>query len=372
MSNQLDNLVALLQPVRDEDLTSETRSAHAEALFERIVAERDGDPEASARPSRRLRPRRRWLIGAAGLATAAAVSVIAIGVGPSPEAVTPAAAALQQAADAARAQDGIPPGQYLYVRSVNANLAFGYVLVDPSDPESRTLDCCEAFVPSVREMWLGDEPGDAELRERRAGALRFLSKDERERWIELGRPKLEARTPFSGILVGLSPRDVAGNGPGWYDGPLDLPSDADAIYEEFLHVAEGDTHEPGVPFDVHVSRAMFHHFSDVLREARATPEQRAAAYEALARAPGVVLVGETTDRFGRRGVGVAIDILDNEPSGFRYRYVLVFDPETADLLEERREVLPSNRYRGLPAGMVEAYATYEYAVVGAIGERPAA
>jgi hypothetical protein len=363
-SGQIDNLVARLQAVRDEDLTSESNSPAAEALFERIVAELDVDAQRSTRPGRRARHRRRWLIPAVGLATAGAVVAIAIGVGPSAERVTPAAAALREAANAARAQDGIPAGSYLYVRSANASLAFGFVLVDPSDPEGPTLDCCDAFLPHVREMWLGDEPGDAELRERSAGAPEFLSDEEREHWIALGRPELEAKTPFSGILAGIRPRD-------WYDGPLDLPSDADAIYDQFEQDAEGDTRDPGVPFDIHVNRAMFH-FSDVLREARATPEQRAAAYEALARVPGVILVGEATDRFGRRGVAVAIDIVENEPSGFLFRYVLVFDPETAELLEERREVLPGNSYRGLQPGTLEAYATYEYAVVGALGERPAA
>jgi hypothetical protein len=364
-SDQLDTLVARLQPVRDQDLTAESHSPGANALFELIVAELDVDAQLSTRPARQARPLRRWLIPAIGLAAAGTAVAIAIGVGPSEETVTPAAAALREAADAARAQDGIPAGSYLYVRSENASLAFGFVLVDPSDPEGATLDCCEAFVPHVREMWLGDEPGDARLRERRVGDLQFLSEEERERWIALGRPELEAKTPFSGILAGLRPRD-------WYDGPLDLPSDADAIYEQFKQTAEGDTRLEGVSFETHVTWSMFHHFSDVLREARAAPEQRAAAYEALARVPGVVLVGETTDRFGRGGVGVAIDILDNDPSGFLYRYVLVFDPETADLLEERREVLPGNRYRALPVGMNEAYATYEYAVVGGLGERPAA
>jgi hypothetical protein len=361
-SDQLDRLVARLQPVRDEDLTAESESPGAEALFERIVSELGVETEPSVPPGRRMR--RRWLIPAVGVATVAAAVAIAIGVGPTEETVTPAAAALRKAADAARAQDGIPPGSYLYVRSVNASLAFGFVLADPSDPEGPTLECCEAFVPHVRELWLGDDPGDALLRERKAGAPRFLSDEERERWIVLGRPELEAKTPFSGILAGIPAR-------AWYDGPLDLTSDADAIYEEFKQDAEGDTREQGVPFDVHVRTAMFLHFSDVLREARATPEQRAAAYEALARVPGVVLVGETTDRLGREGVAVGIDIVDNEPSGFLYRYMLVFDPESADLLEERREVLPGNRYRGLPAGMDEAYATYEYAVVGTLGERPA-
>jgi len=304
------------------------------------------------------------VIPAVGLATAVALVVIAIGVGPSADTVTPAAAALREAADAARAQDGIPPGKYLYVRSVNANLAFGSVLVDPSDPEGPTIECCEAFVPHVREMWLGDEPGDAKLHERSASDPEFLSDEERERWIRLGRPELEAKTPFSGILAGIPARS-------WYHGPLDLPSDADAIYEQFEQDAEGDSPEPGVPFDIHVSRAMFGHFSDLLREARATPEQRAAAYEALARVPGVILVGKTTDRFGRRGIGVGMDIIDTDPTGFDLRYVLVFDPATADLLEERRKVLSGNRHRGLPAGMIEAYATYDYAVVGTLGKRPA-
>ena len=358
-SSQLDDLVARLQPVRDEDLAGEARSQDAEALFERIVADRDGDVRSAGLLDRRPQHGRRWLIASVAAATAGVVVLLAIGVGPSPEKVTPAAAALREAADAARAQDGIPPGRYLYVRSANASMAIG--ALDDSDPE-RFDDCCEALVPQVRELWLGDEPGDARLREHRVGDLQFLNESERERWTQLGRPELEAKTPFSGILAGLPPQ--------WYQGPLDLPADADAIYEQFLQDAERDTREPGVPFDVHVSSAMFHQFSDVLREARATPEQRAAAYEALARVPGLILLGEVTDHLGRPGVAVALDVVDNEPSGFLYRHVLVFDPESANLLEERREVLPGNRFRDLPAGTIEAYATYEYAVVGALGKRP--
>jgi hypothetical protein len=362
-SRQLDDLVAQLQPVRDDDLASASRSPNAEALFKRIVADLDGAVRSSKPIHDPPRRGRRWLIAAAAAVLVGAVALLAIDVGPSPEVVTPAAAALREAADAARAQDGIPPGRYLYVRSTNSAMAFGDVPVDPSDPEGPTLECCEALVPHIRELWLGDHAGDAMLRERSAGDPQFLSEKERERWIELGRPELEAKTPFSGILPGIPPR-------AWYDGPLDLPSDPDAIYEQFEQDADADHSAPGAPFDVDVGGSMFLHFSDVLREARATPEQRAAAYEALARVPGLTLVGEVTDRLGRPGVAVALDAVDNEPTGFLFRYVLVFDPKTADLLEERREVLPGNRYRGLPAGMIEAYATYEYAVVRALGERP--
>jgi hypothetical protein len=172
-SDQLDQLVARLQPVRDEDLASESDTSQADALFARIVA----DLPVAARESPRLARRpRRWLIPAVGFATVAIAVTIAIGVGPTEETVTPAAAALLEAADAARTQDGIPPGKYLYVRSENATLSFGYVLVgDASNPEDETVDCCEALIPQVREVWLGDEPGDARLRERRVGDLRFLN-----------------------------------------------------------------------------------------------------------------------------------------------------------------------------------------------------
>jgi hypothetical protein len=359
-SDQLDHLVARLQKIRDEDLASESGSPHAEALFERITAELDGDAEVSAPRRRRPRVGRRWLVAAAGLATAGATLAVAIGLGSSPEVVTPAAAALRQAAHAASKQDPIPAGSYLYIRSANASLALGFV--DPSEPEGLNPGCCEALVPHVREMWLGADPGDALLRERKAGAPQFLSDEERDRWIALGRPELEAKTPFSGILDDLPDH-------GWYGGPLDLPSDPDGVYERFKRSAEAYANQPGAPGTV--GEAMFWAMSDVLREARATPEQRAALYEALARVPGVTLLGDTTDRLGRRGVAVGMDTVDPDPRALDYRHVLVFDPKTAELLEERREILPGNRLRDLPDGMIESYATYEYGIVGALGGRPA-
>jgi hypothetical protein len=367
-SNQIDNLVARIQPVHDADLISERGSAVAEALFGRIVSGLD----VEAPPRRRSRGgRRRLLVPAAvGLATVGTVVAVAIGLDPSADrVVTPAAAALQEAAAAARAQDAIPPGAYLYVRSDNANRAI--VLLDPSDP-AYMFGCCEAVVPQVREMWLGADPGDALLRERTAGDPQFLSDEERERWIQLGRPELHWKTPFSGVLGGSRPRGRDHGPLAWYQGPLDLPSDADAVYEHFKRNAEAYVLQPGANTDVDVGGAMFLAMSDVLREARATPEQRAAAYEALARVPGVILVGEMTDRFGRRGVAVAMDYFQEDPRGLDARHVLIFDPRTAELLEERREVLPGNECCGLSAGTTEAYATYEYAVVGSLGERPPA
>jgi hypothetical protein len=360
--NELDMLVARLQRVSDEELASEAHSPQAEALFERIVGD---DRERAVRRARRPGQSRRWLVIAAGLAAAiGVVFAVSVGVGPSPEAVTPAGAALREAAAAAGRQDAVPPGEYLYVRSENGTLAGGYWLSEPTDPESSIgVDCCQALVSQVRELWLGDHAGDALVRESQHGDPQFLRKSERKRWVELGRPELVAKTPFSGILAGLPAR-------GWYHGPLDLPTDPDAIYTQFERDAEADHSGPGAPVDLDVGGSMFLRFSDVLREARATPDQRAAAYDALARVPGVILIGKTTDRFGRRGIAVAYDFLKNDP--FLYRQVLVFDPKTGSLLEERREVLPGNRFRGLPPGMVESHATYEYGVAATLGEPPPA
>ena len=45
------------------------------------------------------------------------------------------------------------------------------------------------------------------------------------------------------------------------------------------------------------------------------------------RVPGLTLVGEVTDRLGRTGVAVALDIVEERAGDFLYRYMLVFDPE---------------------------------------------
>jgi hypothetical protein len=67
-SNRLDDLVAGLQSVRDEDLASESRSPSAEALFDRIVADLDGATWSSKSPHDPRRRGRRWSAAAAATA----------------------------------------------------------------------------------------------------------------------------------------------------------------------------------------------------------------------------------------------------------------------------------------------------------------
>jgi hypothetical protein len=81
---------------------------------------------------RAIRYRRSWLLPAGGLAAAAAAAAIAVvGVGGNGGETASAATVLRQAAAVARQQDAAPepgPGEYLYVRSVNA-----YLTVFPED-----------------------------------------------------------------------------------------------------------------------------------------------------------------------------------------------------------------------------------------------
>lgn len=75
-----------------------------------------------------------------------------------------------------------------------------------------------------------------------------------------------------------------------------------------------------------LNHRVFTSIGDLLRESPASPALRKALYEVAARLPGVTLVGEVTDRAGRRGVAV-------EHDGRR----LVIDPSDGRLLEERRD-----------------------------------
>jgi hypothetical protein len=77
---------------------------------------------------------------------------------------------------------------------------------------------------------------------------------------------------------------------------------------------------------------VFVEIADALREAPQPPRLRAALYRALALVPGVQFLGNVHDRLGRAAVGVAF----TEHTGLRQE--LLFDPETAEILNERQVV----------------------------------
>jgi hypothetical protein len=70
---------------------------------------------------------------------------------------------------------------------------------------------------------------------------------------------------------------------------------------------------------------------DTLRETDAPPAVRAAILRAIAKIPGVTLLGTVRDQVGRSGLGVAMS-----PRGAD-RQVLILDPTNSALLAEQFE-----------------------------------
>lgn len=89
-----------------------------------------------------------------------------------------------------------------------------------------------------------------------------------------------------------------------------------------------------------------------LRERPAPPPLRAALYGAPALTPGVTLAGTVTDRAGRVGTAVAFTEVG-------IRNELIFDPETSELLAERRVLVdPTKSDLDAPAGTVVGDVAY--------------
>lgn len=311
-------LLARLSPVRDDELLAETHGPEARALLAHVIA----SPIAESRPraARGLRRGRRRLAIPALAAAVAAVAITLLSTGGS---TTPGAAAavLRHVASVARARTPLTPGpgRYVYTKSVDA-----YVnTVVPTGGASKAFN---VLVPHVREVWLGPAGGRLYQTD---GTPQFPTSRDRERWLAAGKPDLGGPTTDAK----LSPTP-----------PLDLPTDANALYDRLKREASA----PGDDNPVYVE--MFTLIGDSLRESAATPAQRAALYEVAARLPGVELLGPVADTAGRSGIGVAM-------SSDGIRHTLILDSDTSALLGEEDVALPNNP-EGYPSGFRAGYATY--------------
>lgn len=258
--------------------------ARADALLDRLTTMPAGTP-ARARPRRRARARL-----AAGVT--AIVAVVAAGL----FATAPASAehVLLEAATAAAAQPA-RTGEYWYVRSLT------------EDPQS---------LPYEQETWQSRD--DVLVR---SGAGQAFAA-----W-EAGQDA--PAEPFRGREV-TEPAVEGGGAPSFGDAaPLTwdevraLPTDPDALAREL----DARTPASGHGRDQDRWSAVV----GLLVGSPASPAQRRALWEVLARVPGVHLLGAATDAAGREGTAVEADFTDQ---GW-YRLVVVLDPVDGSLLETR-------------------------------------
>ena len=159
--------------------------------------------------------------------------------------------------------------------------------------------------PLVREFWIAAD-GSGRIRET-SGEPIFLSEAERETWLAGGFEIYAVNEDFG-------PGDLSSA-----YGPL--PTDVEELRAFVRTVAESSQRRP-------IEVGMFVAIGDLLRDPLTPPEVRAGLFQVASTLPGIQLLGPMEDEVGREGIAVAM-------SDWFRQEIIVFDPESSSLLEER-------------------------------------
>jgi hypothetical protein len=256
---------------------------------------------------RRLRLSRRWLLAPAAVAAVVFIAAASIGLpgGGRTERDARAAEILNRAAAYAAKQPDLydlNPGQYLYSKSTATNIS-GYGDQGGS---------FELLVTTTSEEWWGPQNW---RRSSVVDSWQFRTPADRQRWIDAGRPHLS-----------MAPDDFTETTENVWKG---YPTTPDALYNALADESAPQAGaETGVPQHVE----MFVRVKDILRDATAPSELRAAALQVAQRIPGAKVAGQATDPLGRHGVIVAFPSEYWGPLSDQ----LLFDPNTYQPLAERQ------------------------------------
>jgi len=106
-----------------------------------------------------------------------------------------------------------------------------------------------------------------------------------------------------------------------------LPTDPAELAAWLEHQVARPEYSAGNGFPVSVRTLTV--VAELLSNPLASPELRAALYEAEALIPGIESYGEASDAIGRQGVAVGAESAN---SGAPSRYLLIFDPESSQVL----------------------------------------
>lgn len=287
-------------PIRDLEHQLISAAARRSAVAE----------STSALPLRRraLR-RRRWAVATAiaGAASVAALAGAPFGVFEGSD--TPSGVSILRTAAAVAADRPTDASAYRYTEVLERDV---YMISRGAQRASITLE-------QAREQWI-DRGGRGRQVLR---ASRIVART--------GDPALQAELPSGLQAPGEQPYPP----PGSAQRPLPLdevPSDAGALLQKLTagyrsgRISDGSRPSP--------SRERYQVTTLILQllsDADATPAQRGALFEALARMKAVTSLGTITDPLGRRGQAVAISTIAADPlPGARFE--VIFDPATSELL----------------------------------------
>jgi len=299
----------------------------AERLLASILAADPGDgvprKKRGAHPSPFAMRRRRYLVAAPLAAILVAILIAGLPAGSEDGRSTlPVLARVAQAAAAQAPFDSDLPYLYLKTQSTYTDTAVA------------NGGSWSVHMPTTQEEWIAKD-GSGRVRTI-SGPPSWVGSADREAWEAAG------RIPFlaHGWRRHVSEESVP---PGHFhnaapDGtPLsELPTDATALSAWLEHVVHDPEAGAGAGNGFSAAVRTLTVAAEILNDPLASPQLRAALYEAEGLIPGVEDLGRVTDEAGRRGIAVGAESAN---SGAPTVYSLAFDPETSKVLATRQTIL---------------------------------
>lgn len=310
MSTSPEILDAQLKAIDPVDLDDLDRGSPEELIAAILATDPGQDRQGTSRRRRHGRPVPRWALVPA-VALLVAGLVLAVGLPGGDEEDGSVGAALTDVAQAAAAQSPAPAsGPYLYLKtrsqSVDTAIAGG--------------QAWSVYHYEIRQEWASaDGAGLARIESRTPS---FVGPGDRAAWEAAGSPDF---APLGGPVRVTEERFPAGT----FEDVSDLPTDPEELATRLR--AEAEAAGNGAP----VPARTLDLIGDTLRNPTASPQLRAALYEAALQVPGIELLGEETDPVGRTGVAVGFR---SDYSGSPTVFSLIYDPESTEVLATEQTV----------------------------------
>jgi hypothetical protein len=332
----LDEGLASIDPARAEDrhpadsVAAELLTAILASDPEQAVALSSGTARRAERatPDRSSsRPRRRALAAVAVGGVALTAAIVGLpGGGDGEHSTLPI---LDRVAEAAAAQ---PP--------LDTSLPYFYTKTRGTYTDTSVWDrehVWSTYDTQVVETWVAKD-GSAR-RVTSATAPKFVGAKDREAWVDAGKPNFLTDGFNSSTHTELFPPGSFSDHP--YSGTQisQIPTDPDELAQWLQNKATDPKAGAGAGNGFSVTIRTLTMVSDLLQNPFATPELRAALYEAEGQVPGIEYLGRASDEIGREGIAIGAESAN---SGRPTIYSLIVDPNTSQVLASKEDPLDPN------------------------------
>ena len=360
----LHHELSLRNPVADESLTGSERTPEASALLSRLTAidpgssvtsEDEGDRPTSndaVRPRHALKGRLPRLVAVGLVASLLVVVLLFINITSPGKPDAAGAVALERTAEIANEQPPFPrlgPGQFVYTK----NITLAEIVPSPRSAGGVPVSPHDIYMllqPIVVQTWTAADGSGRMSQTESPGPPSFMNQADKAKWLAAGSPNpgaaLNNNTTFGpggppSTLSGL-PTNPSALGPLLAHGQVDI---------EGLLPHSSAVFPPSRSNLRSASSGVFSVSPTRLRpcDLRSIRSPRAP--------PGVHLLGTVTDGIGRRGTAVAYTL-------HGWQDMLIFDPTTSALLEQKTVVVGKTVTEGPNAEQVTPGTVVDLSIYG--------